>query len=452
MPAWFEKSGLYGAQDRRDPRRFFGQPRANEMERNVGLKKWRGFFMAGLVVWIILLTVWMNLLLARLQAASDPHLPAGVITLPNGQTAVQDFSYQMLFFRGIRDHEITRPYRMADQETFFRREVPSASSGMTHAYSPVAFVLALPLIATPGLGAYLIYTAASGLGILLLFRFWLLPRANSLPQLAALAVCALSVCLVFGFEVGQSAIFTTTLVGALWALLQRHPDRAWGTDLLLALLLWALCLKPSVTIVPVMLLLAARAWRPLILGVAFLFVTWTLTCGHYGGWWIGLQDYSQLLNHYNNAGMSSFLRRGAQSVASFHLTEIFFSVNRALLLGLSIALLLLRWLGRISASEHFQGTVCVFALFSPYFLPSELWILVLIVAEGPFFRAQSLPLAAAKLLLLAAVLDLRDGMALPVDVNYPLKCLLAAWILFTNSSAPTARSSSGRCRETRKSC
>jgi hypothetical protein len=72
----------------------------------------------------------------------------------------------------------------------------------------------------------------------------------------------------------------------------------------------------------------------------------------------------------------------------------------------------------------------VFLIFSPYLLPSELWLIVLLVVEGPFFRAQPLLPALLKLLLLAAVLDLRDGMALPVDVNYPLKCLFAAWMVF----------------------
>jgi hypothetical protein len=319
---------------------------------------------------------------------------------------------------------------MADQEEYIRHALPMATTGMTHAYSPVAFALSLPLIATPGQGPYLIYTIASALGIFLLFRFWLLPRAISLLQLAALAACFFSLCLAFGFEVGQSAIFTTSLLGALWAILQTRARATWATDFWLALFFWALCLKPSVTIVPVMVLLAARAWRPLVLGGALLLVTWALLCGYYGGWWTGLNDYAQLLSHYHNAGMSPFMQRGAESAAGFRLTEILFAVNRDLLLGLNVALLLLRWLRRISASEHFQGAVWVFAIFSPYLLPSELWILVLVVVEGPFFRAQPILPALVKILLLAAVLDLRDGMALPIAVNYPLKCLLAAWILF----------------------
>ncbi len=410
------------------------------------LSKPKILLFAGIAWFVVLLTAYMNGQLARLQARSDPRFPAGVVTLSNGRTYTQDFAYQVLFFRGIRDGVMARPYTMADQEAFIRRVLPISASGMTHAYSPVAFVLALPLVALPGQGPYLAYTVLCALGFILLLRFWLLPRTHAGPQLAAIAVCTFSLCFMFGLEVGQSAILTTTLLGTLWALLQHRAARDWKIDVLLALLFWALCLKPSVTIVPVMLLLGARAWRPLLLGAALLLVTWTLVCGHYGGWRTGLQDYAQFLNHYNNAGMSPFLRRGEQSAAGFHRTELLFSLNRILLPGLSAGLLWLRWAGRITAPEHFLGTAWVFLLFSPYLLPSELWLLVLLVVEGRFFRAQHWPSAVGKLLLLAAVLDLRDGMALPIDVNYPLKCLLAAWVLIdavrTRSSVPIPASSS----------
>ena len=433
-------------------------------ESSAGWTKSKGLFFAAAVCWFVLLVAWVNLQLAHWQARTDPRFPAGVITLPNGQTYTQDFACQMIFFRGLREHAMTRPYTMVDQETFFRHALPMSQSGMTHAYSPVAYALIRPLLSFSGPTPYLIYTILCALGFLLLLYFWLLSRATAPPQLTALAVCIFSLCLVFGFEVGQSAILTTALLGAFWAVLARRNESSWNTDILPALLFWALCLKPSVAIVPAMMLLAARAWRPMLLGALLLLVTWTALCGHYGGWWIGLRDYATLLNHYNNAGMSAFLRRGAQTAASFHRTEILFSLNRTLLLGLSAVLVLLRWLKRISASGHFLAMGWVFLIFSPYLLPSELWLIVLLVVEGPFFRAQRWGTAVVKLLLLAAVLDLRDGMALPVDVNYPLKCALAAWMLLealrqrsrptvsTNSSAPNSRSSSGHRRGIQKSC
>jgi hypothetical protein len=393
------------------------------------LDQQKRLFFAALLVWIIVAVGWINLLMAQLQAHTNPSYPPGVVTLPNGKTFVQDFAWQMIFFRGIRDHDLARPYTMADQENYIRQVLPTAAGGMTHAYSPVAFLLALPLIATPGQGAFLIYTILCGLGIIALFHFWLLPRASSAPQLGALSVCVFSLCLVFGILVGQSAILTTTLLGALWAVLQTRRQATWGSDLLLAILFWALCLKPSVTILPAMLLLGARAWRPLIMSALLLLATWTAVCGHYGGWLTGLRDYDHFLNHYNNAEMSPFLRRGDETATGYEITRLLFSLNRALLLGLSLGLVLLRWLNRISAPELFLGLGWVFLLFSPYLLPSEMWILCLLVVEGTFFRAQAWPTALGKLLLLAAVLDIRDGLFLPIDVNFPLKCLLAAWIM-----------------------
>src|ERR1700679_380643 len=141
-------------------------------------------FFACLLVWILITVGWINLLIAQLQAHTDPHYPPGVVTLPTGQTFVQDFAWQMIFFRGIRDHAMTRPYTMAQQEMYVRQVLPFTRGGMTHAYSPVAFVLARPLIAMPGQGAFLIYTVLCGLGMIALFHFWLLPRTTAIPQLA----------------------------------------------------------------------------------------------------------------------------------------------------------------------------------------------------------------------------------------------------------------------------
>ncbi len=111
-------------------------------------------------------------------------------------------------------------------------------------------------------------------------------------------------------------------------------------------------------------------------------------------------------------------------------------------------LIVLRWTRRISGSEQFQGMVWIFLLFSPYLLPSEDWILCLLIVEGPFFYSGISFAAAAKLLLVFGILDLRAGLTIPVSVNFPLKCLLFAWIFFelirrrrTDSEASTKGSS-----------
>jgi hypothetical protein len=381
-----------------------------------------------LFLWLGLLVGWMNLSMDRLEKTNDPRLPFGVISTSKGIVA-QDFSYQMLFFRGIRDRLASRVYTMAGQEKLLRQELPGIDSGMSHAYSPVAFVLMLPLLSLPGAGGYFVYTVLVAGGIFLLFQRGLLPRADSFFQLIALLICVTSVCVWADFAAGQSALLTTSLLGALWLILRRETERSVAADLLGAVLFWALCLKPSVAIVPLFLLLGARAWRALVIGILLLLSTWTLLAGHYGGWWTGLCDYAHLLNNYHNGGMGDFMRRGHQSAVSLGATASIFFLERNLLLVSCLALLFLRWSQRLSASEHFLAMLGVFLLFSPYLLPSEDWILCLLVVEGSFFKTTNAVQAAMRLLLLAAILDLRFPLV-GFDVVFPLKCLLAAWMLY----------------------
>jgi hypothetical protein len=100
-----------------------------------------------------------------------------------------------------------------------------------------------------------------------------------------------------------------------------------------------------------------------------------------------------------------------------------------MLLLLNLGLLAARWSRRLSASEHFQGAVWAFLLISPYLLPSEDLILLLLTGEGAFFRVGSWPATLLKLILLAGVLNLRAGvtMSFQFEVEYLLKCILGFW-------------------------
>jgi hypothetical protein len=385
-------------------------------------------------LWCLLVVVWANQTIARLQAEGRPDYPFGVFPAGHGRTCVQDFSYNMLYFEGIGHRLVEHPYRMADQEKLMRRILPFATSGMTHAYSPVALVLAQPLLALPGRERYLAYTVLCALGIVLLFHFCLLPRMESNGQFWALAICLTSVCVLLAFEVGQSVLITTTLMGFFWTLLRTRRLGSLRSDVALAVLFWALCLKPSVAILPAMLLLGARAWKPLLIGIALLLITWAFTANDYGGWWTGLRDYAYLLNHYNGDAMTTFMQRGLVSKTWGEMIDPrfpthLFLVERALILAMSVGLVLLRWLHRIDASEHFQGMIGTFLLFSPYLLPSEDWILCLLVVEGPFFKTGSGPAIFAKLLILAGIMNLRSGLTFPIDVNYPLRAAFFGWML-----------------------
>jgi hypothetical protein len=341
-----------------------------------------------------------------------------------------DFAYNMLYFRGIRDCVVEHPYRLEDQEKLIRKMLPDAASGRTHAYSPVAFVLAQPLLGLPGRDMYLTYLILNGLGIALLYYGCLLPRAKSALQYWALTLCALSVWFATTLAVGQSSLLTTTLLGVMWFLLNRREQASpVMVDVFIAILFWAICMKPSVAIIPFMLLLAARAWRVLAMGMGLLLVTWLVLGGYYGGRWTGLLDYAYLLNHYHDAAFTPFLRTVTENAQLEHQTIVRFAIDRDLLLFSSLALLLLRWFRRITGSEHFQGMVWAFLLFSPYLMPSENLILCLLVVEGTFFRSTHPGLVIGKLLLLAAILNLRANIDFPGVVDSYLKWALFAWVL-----------------------
>ncbi len=397
-----------------------------EFNRLGGLSR---FSFVCLCVAMVMLVAWVNYSLGNLQAKSG-GLPFGVFSLPDGSVITQDFAYNRLFLKGIQEHVAPNPYRLADQEAIVRHMVPDGKTGMTHAYSPVAFALMQPLMAVSGEHAYLIYTTLCAAGILFLFYFYLLPMAESPSQTYALLVCTFSVCVIAAFTVGQSALVTTTFIGVFWCLLKRREaGSAFFADLVIAALFWAVCLKPSLAIIPGFLLLGARAWRPLAMGVLLLLATWLLFAGYYGGLWTGFWDYLYLLNHYNNAEFTPFLQRGYETDAQKQVTLLYFHLDRILIMVSCLAILALRWTRLITGSEQFRATVWAFLLLSPYLLPSENWIFCLLVVEGSFFQSKNLAVIAGKLLLLAAILDLRSGVTFSFPVDSYLKWFLFAWVV-----------------------
>ena len=273
------------------------------------LKGRRRWILVFLTFWLVFLTVAVNVEMTNLQSKSEIPLPFG-ITSSHGEVLAQDFAYNVLFFKGVRDGLVKHPYRMEEQEEMMRQILPGMPTGMIHGYSPVAFILMLPLLGFPGQAIYLIYTTLCVIGIILLFKIYLLPRSEAPLQLLALTVCAVSVWLTSTFATGQSSIFTTTILGGFWCLLQRREKTSpLHVDLLIAVLFWMICLKPSVAIVPAMLLLGSRAWRVLVIGVALLIVTWIFCARYYGGCWGGVSDYLHLLNHYHSGvGVSNIVR------------------------------------------------------------------------------------------------------------------------------------------------
>jgi len=389
----------------------------------------RIFFLSLCVIWVFFVW-WAASFLTTLQKENRAqNLPFGIVSLSKGSVFSQDFAYNLLFLKGVRERVVDRPYRLEDQEKLMRRMLPEGQGGMTHGYSPVALVLALPLLSLSGYHAYLIYTILCATGVLLLFYFYLLPRVDDPLQIYALLGCTMSICVAAGLIAGQSALLTTTLLGAFWCLLRRKSESSFPVDLLIAVLFWALCLKPSVAIIPLALLLGMRAWRALALGSLLLLTTWLCAAPYYGGWWTGFWDYAFLLNHYNNADFTPFLQRGYETADQRHQTLLLFSFDRAFILVACLTLIILKWTRRITASEQFQGTVWAFLLLSPYLLPSENWIICLLVVEGSFYKSKGLVTSAGKLLLLGAILNLRPGLTCSWPMDIWLKWLLFAWIV-----------------------
>jgi hypothetical protein len=393
----------------------------------------------GMAAFFLTLIAWLNRPDSELQSYRAAHLPFGCIPSPTGGFAVQDFAYNLMYLRGIDQRVVAHPYRQQDQETLIRHALPAASSGMCHAYSPVALVLAQPLLALPPPVAYLAFSALAALGFLLLYGCDLLPRAVDRLQLYLLLVCAVNITVVTAFAVGQSALVTTPLVGAVWYLLRRDGRGGWGWTLALAFLTWALCLKPSIAIIPVALLLGARVWTALGLTAFLLAITWAVLGPLYGGWWEGLRDYSALLGHYYESAMIPFMRdvftrhgdTGANAFLSTLFTGhsgLFFTASRVLFLGTTGLLLALRWIGRLTPSQHFRGMIWTFLMLCPYLLPSEDCVLCLLIVEGGFFRARNIWRNSALLPLMLAIMNLRSGLTFPGQINFPLKCVLLAWM------------------------
>jgi cbb3-type cytochrome oxidase subunit 3 len=402
---------------------------------NRGLNR---FSLVILGLFFLALIAFLNRPGSDLQSYKRAGLPFGCIPSPGGGYAVQDFAYNLMYLHGIDDHVVPHPYRQADQETLIHHALPTAGSGMCHAYSPVALVLVQPFLALPPPLAYIAFSLLAALGFLLLYALDLLPRATDRLQLYLLLVCAVNITMVTAFAVGQTALVTTPLLAVVWFLLRRDGREPW-TVLALALLTWALCMKPSIAVIPVALLIGARAWSALGLTALLLAITWAALGPLYGGWVSGLRDYSYLIGHYYESAMIPFMRdvftRHGDTGANAYFSTLFpghsalfFTASRVLFLGSTLLLLTLRWMGRLTGSQHFRGMIWTFLMLCPYLLPSEDCVLCLLIVEGGFFRSRNIWRDGALLVLMLAIMNLRAGLTFPGQINFPLKCALLVWM------------------------
>ncbi len=407
------------------------------------------FALVVIIVGWLGMVAWANLTLAGLQARNVvPGLPFGVLATGDGELLTQDFAYNLAFLRGVEERRVEHPYQPAQQETLMRQMLPRSTGGMTHAYSPVALVVAAPLLALPGRAAYFVYTLVSGAAVVLLFGWGLLPRAESRAEIYALLIGAFNLGAVTTLYIGQSALFTTGLLGALVLLMQK-PRRSLAFDAALALIFCLVCAKPNVALVPAALLIGVRAWRPLSFALLALAMIWALVAPYYGGWWAGLRDYAYLLNHYTDADMPAYLQRVHVTAAQAADVRLSFAAWREGLISAVGTLVVLHLLRRINFPIFFLGVLGSFLLLSPYVQSTESFALCLLVVNGAFFRSGTPVTMAAKLVLFAAILNL-PGLAMPL--RWLLFAWMAAELMLKNSLPANPDSSSSHRRGIQKSC
>lgn len=373
--------------------------------------------------------------------ASGQALPYGFDVLPDHFTVVQDFTYNMNFFRQIWEHRVQHPYRLEDQKTMVENWVSPPPFILSHAYSPVALVLSLPFVFLPSRLAYLLYCALSYLGLLALLRGYLLPRAQNFVQVLVLVPCLLGYSLATSYSMGQTSLFTTGFFALIWVFWEKRAQSPrWEYDLVLGLLTWAICAKPSVALIALSFLLGCRLWHALFFCGGLLALTWICLADRYGGLISGLRDYSFLLGHYCRSEMPLFLRSGFTvlsntSIQAFLIsldpaldkTSFAFDLGRRLNLAGYALLIAAMWFRWITSENFFRGLLWVFVLFCPYLLATEDWVLCLFLVGNPFFRPSHG--MGLKSLLVAGIANARAGIISFWPIYLPLKLALCLWWL-----------------------
>jgi hypothetical protein len=369
------------------------------------------------------------------------EVPYGIILIPGSDSfGIQDFACHMNYLHQIWNRAIDHPYRLRDQEQVMRTWYPRTTVGFPHPYSPVTMVVASPLMQIPVEWAYFLWTLCNAALLLLLTGFYLIPRMMNPVQAFAVLAVFCSYLVLDIFNMGQSAFASTGLVAAGYLLLSRRSTwpPSLGRDLLLGLVLFVLCAKPSIALILFAMAVSERAWRPVILAGIGLMVTWVALAPHYGGYVGGLQDYAWLLNHYTPAYMTPLFSEGLPPGISTNFNAFVttfmpgwnagvFQFSRYVFEGLVLLLIFLRWTKRISLSTQFQGLFWTFLIISPYMLVTEDFVICLLAVEGNFFRGG--PGATVKVVLVLLLANIWLGPLIHWPLTFTLKVVLAAWWL-----------------------
>jgi hypothetical protein len=132
------------------------------------------------------------------SAPRPADVPYGVSLIPGTDNfGTQDFAIHLNFLRQTWHESIRHPYQLEDQERIAKNWYPRMATGFPMAYSPVALVLALPLLAISPESAYFVVTFLNAALLLLLTWLYLLPRMTNSVQAGAVLA---TLCGSFGWD------------------------------------------------------------------------------------------------------------------------------------------------------------------------------------------------------------------------------------------------------------
>lgn len=358
--------------------------------------------LASLLSWAVLALALLTVLSSFRMLTTEKQEtggPFGVFSVPEqpGATVIVDFPTHLNYARHFWAGEPPRPYTMEAQREMVLNWVPTAQSGMPFAYSPAAVLLSYPFTLVPAAIAFLFWSTLSVIAALLIWRLYLTPRLQGMPDLLLALGAMFSLSFFSTLIIGQTSILTAAAIAGTWALLwdfseQRWRHLNWGQHLLLAFLLFLMASKPSIAIAVGAMLLAARAWRALAIGAVLCLATGLALSPVLGGFPQWISDYRALLDGYHQDGIGDFMRPG---LPPHILTSLLGFLDqwttwgsgfnstlcKCLWLGGTGALIALVFSQKMSGSTFFRLNLLWFLIFCPHVSATEDWILALAVIE-----------------------------------------------------------------------
>jgi hypothetical protein len=319
----------------------------------------------------------------------------------------QDFGIIFGFCQQIWAQVTPRPYSVEGHEAIYAawlKESPVLACPF--AYAPSVLIVTAPFVLLPLPVVYWIFMLVS-LALLICAYQRLSPTHDLLrSQKQALVLIGLSVSFLVNLGNGQTALWTTALIALTWSVIFDPKTAQWKSldpreTWLAGLALFLVSPKPNLALTLGALLLAAGAWRAVFLASLAFALSFLAVSPLLGGPLVALQDYLQLLLHFNESSIGSYLREGLDAktytnlqsfcvqtgwVSAAHAARL----NYALWLGGTAALLVFQFRRpTLSPRLMLLAILSVFLLFCPSVNATEDVLLALIVIESHLWKNPS---------------------------------------------------------------